>query len=138
MPSSGQNGLRRFVNRTSRPSTFRMALSTFVGMTIESAATDLFGACALGVGSLGVGSLFLQTPLEEQRPHRESSPYRDHQQEIAALQTFVVNGVAERQRNRRGRRVAEPLDVDDDLFLGNTQLLSGRQDDPSIGLVRDE
>src|ERR1700752_222695 len=99
MLSSGQNCLRRFVNRTSRPSTFRMTLSTFVGIVM---------------GSITV-LLLLQAPLEQQRPHGEASTHRDHQQQIAALQALVINGVTQRQWDRGGSGVTESLDVDHDL-----------------------
>ena len=46
--------------------------------------------------------------------------------------------VVQRQRNRRRRRVAEPLDVDDHLVRVEAELLGRRLDDPAVGLVRDE
>ena len=47
---------------------------------------------------------------------------RHHQQQIPAPQTPIADGVGQRQRDRRGRRVAELLDVDDDLFLRHAEL----------------
>ena len=50
----------------------------------------------------------------------------------------VATRVVERERDRRRRRVAEPLDVDDDLARVEAQLLGRRLDDPAVGLVRHE
>ena len=54
------------------------------------------------------------------------------------LQLSRGQRVVERERNRRCRGVAEPLDVDDHLAGIDAELLAGRLDDPPVRLVRHE
>src|SRR4030095_7626354 len=90
----------------------------------------------LVLGSWTLSESFLEPPLEEQRPHGESSPHRNHQQQVATFQALVVHRTTQRQRNGRGGGIAEPLDVDDDLLFGYSQLRRRRQDDPAVRLMR--
>ena len=48
------------------------------------------------------------------------------------------DAVVERERNRGGRGVAEPLEVDDDLRRVDPEAVGGGGDDPAVGLVRHE
>ena len=71
-------------------------------------------------------------------PDREPGADRREQHEVALLQTARRDRVVQRERNRRGGRVAEPLDVDDDLARIDAELLGRRLDDAAVRLVRDE
>src|SRR4051812_29599177 len=54
-------------------------------------------------------------PAQEYRAHREPGADRGEQHQLTFLQLPRAHRVVQRQRNRRRRRVAESLDVDDHL-----------------------
>ena len=55
----------------------------------------------------------LRYPSDQHRAHRETGADRREQHEVALLQPAAADRIVQRQRNRRGGGVAEPLDVDD-------------------------
>src|SRR5690242_13898907 len=59
--------------------------------------------------------LFFQPPPHEHRADGESGADRSEKKEVTPLQTFLFDGVVERERNGARSRVAESLDVNDDL-----------------------
>src|SRR5688572_19793207 len=93
--------------------------------TSDSYLNPTLGVCleyrtlgVVGRWKLDVGSLF-KSPLDQQSANREAGADRHHQQRVATLEPVAVHGIAEREGNRRGGRVAEFLDVDDDLLFGH-------------------
>src|SRR5262245_57882736 len=75
-------------------------------------------------------------PAHQNRADGESGTNRRDQHQVALLQTPAADRVVQGEGNGGGRRVAEPLDVDDDLVEREAELLGRRQDDPPVGLVR--
>src|SRR5690606_18449147 len=57
----------------------------------------------------------LQAPAQQHAANRESCPDRGEQHEVALLQVTLGTRISQRQRNRGSRRVAEAIEVDDDL-----------------------
>src|SRR5687767_6185429 len=94
-------------------------------------------AWALGIGSCELGVLLLESPSQQQRSNREPGADGNHQHQIPAIEPLVRDRVVQRERDRRGCGIAEPLDVDDDFLLGNAQFFGGGQDNPAIRLMRD-
>src|SRR5262249_49655061 len=79
-----------------------------------------------------------EPPAQQYGADREPGADRGEQDEVALLQPAGTDRVVEREWNRRGGRVAEPLDVDDHLVRVDAELFGRRHDDPAVGLVRDE
>jgi trehalose synthase len=84
------------------------------------------------------GDPCLEAPAQQHRPDREAGTDRHQQHQIALLQPSLVDGVLERERDRGGRGVAEPLEIDDDGALVEAEAVGGGLDDAAVGLVRHE
>src|SRR5262249_52091497 len=82
--------------------------------------------------------LFLKTPPQEHRSSGEPSPHRCEQNEIICLQMPIRASIRQRQRNRGGGRVAEPIQIDHDSIGGHAESSGGRLDDPTVRLMRAE
>ncbi len=83
-------------------------------------------------------SCFLESPPQQHRTNGEPRADRREQHEVAPLQFSIGHGIGERQRNSRPGRVAEALEIDDHLGLGQPEPLGRRVDDAAVRLVRDE
>src|SRR5262245_16268069 len=81
---------------------------------------------------------FRLSPSQQHSPDSKSRPYCRHQDEIAALETTARKRVVQRQRNSAGGGIAEPVDVDEDLFSRETELLCGGENNPAACLMRHE
>ncbi len=77
-------------------------------------------------------------PLHRDGPGREPGAERDHHELVADLDAALVDGLGERDRHRRGRRVPVPVEVDEHPLHRQVEALGHRLDDPDVGLVRDE
>src|SRR5262249_47061255 len=78
------------------------------------------------------------TPAQQYGSDREPRADRREQYQIPLLEPSRAHGVVERERNRCRRRVAESIDVDDDLVLIDAELFGRRLDDAAVRLVRHE
>ena len=56
---------------------------------------------------------------------------------ILVLHTLLLNGFAQRDRNRRRRRIAIMLNIAHEFVSIQAQLARGRLQDAQIGLMRD-
>ena len=80
----------------------------------------------------------LERPPQQHRSDRKAGAHGRQQHAVPLLETPAVDCVTKGERDCGSGRIAEPLDVDDDLVRGETQSLGSTLDDPSIGLVRHE
>src|SRR5581483_9122992 len=80
----------------------------------------------------------VQLPAQQHPTDGEASADRGEQDEIAFLQSTGADGVVQRERNGRGGRVAESIDVDDDLRGIDAELLARGLDDAAVCLMRHE
>ena len=76
-------------------------------------------------------------PFDQRGAPREACAHARQQHQLARFEPPVVGRVGQRERNRAGRGVPVPFDVDHGLLLGNPELAHSVIDDPDIGLVRD-
>ena len=80
----------------------------------------------------------LVSPAQQRRAHRESRADRSQQHQIALLQLAFLARCLHGQRNRRGCRVAEAIDVDDHAFRIHAHAISRRRNDSFVGLMRNK
>ena len=66
------------------------------------------------------------------------APKPESEHELTGLQAPGVRGLGERERDRRGRRVAVLVDVDDRLLHRDAEPLARGLDDADVRLVGDE
>src|SRR5690349_4813959 len=74
-------------------------------------------------------------PTEQHCPDCEARTDRRQQNQIALLQTATADRIIQRERDRRRRRIAEAIDVDDRSIGLDAKFFCRRLDDASIGLV---
>src|ERR1700681_805052 len=80
----------------------------------------------------------LEAPAKKDRTDGEPRAYRGEQHEITVLEPARADRIVQSQRDGRRRRVAEPLDVDDDPLRAHAESLGRGLDDAAVGLMRDE
>ena len=83
-------------------------------------------------------SAALKSPAQQHRPDREAGADRREQHEVPFFESAGAHRIVQGERNRRRRRVAEAVDVDDYLHRIDAEPFRGRKNDAAIGLVRDE
>src|SRR3954462_7785215 len=77
-------------------------------------------------------------PAHDARPPHEARAERRQGDDRAGLQAALALGLLQGERDRRGRRVRNAVDVDHDLLGRKAELVAGRREDPDVGLVGDE
>ena len=92
----------------------------------------------LGLSARGLGLDGLRAPLHDGRAPGEAAAERGQQHQVVGLEPSLGLGHRQRDRQRRGRRVGEPVDVVDDAIGRESEALADRADDPRVGLVVDE
>src|SRR5256885_2121857 len=112
--------------RSARNASMRSAAFTAAAFV---SFVNLCALCAVGAS---------ESPSQKYGTHREAGADRGEQYELPLLQLPRAQCVVQRERYRRRRRIAEPLDVDDHLLRRQAELLGCRLDDPPVGLVRHE
>src|SRR5712692_8143186 len=114
------------------------AQRTQVGRPFQGRRSAGLNASPCARRVLAVVGVRSKSPAQQYRTHREAGAHRREQHELAFPEPARADRVVQRERDGRGRRVAEPLDVDDDLTRVDAELLGRRLDDPAVGLMRDE
>ena len=74
------------------------------------------------------------TAAAQVRPGTED----DQQDQIAALQPALADGLVERDGHGGGGGVAVLVEIDEDLLRLDAETLADGVDDPAIGLVRND
>src|SRR4030065_308607 len=78
------------------------------------------------------------SPTDEGRGPRISGSERGQDDEVARPDPAGLDGLVERDRDGRRRRVADAVDVPDDLLARDLQALGDHERDAVVGLVGDE
>src|SRR3954464_14989495 len=77
-------------------------------------------------------------PAHDARAPYEARAERRQGDDRARLQAAFALGLRERERDRRGRRVRDAVDVDHDLLGRKAELVARGREDPDVRLVGDE
>src|SRR5206468_12113170 len=104
---------------------------------LRSMAVALWPFTPTGEGPLGERTLDSR-PAQKDAARGEARTEGRQHDAVAVREAPALVPLRERNRNRRGDRIAVAIEIDDDAIETEAQPLAHRLDDAPIGLMRDQ